>query len=126
MLSFIKEELSKQRDVWILPPLPNINIDWLRFLEQIHDNPGYYIPAAAAVVCFYAFWAYLPSILKNINAQQKQKELLKLEQLKKEQKGEIPSNPDDNGSIATSFDAGLRANEDQSDLFDNLSFFDFF
>jgi len=26
-LKFIGEELSKQRDVWILPPLPNISID---------------------------------------------------------------------------------------------------
>jgi hypothetical protein len=51
------------------------------------------------------------------------RELLKEEDLKKTQ---ISSNPEDGGPIATSFEMDIVSNDKQVDLFDNLSFFDFF
>lgn len=122
MLNSIVVELDRQKEA--LPPLPSI--DWLRLVERIHDNPHFYVPVALFGGCVYILWVFWPSILKHIKNEELKKELLKEEQLKKVQKNQISSNPEESGPIATSSEMDIVSNEKQVDLFDNLSFFDFF
>lgn len=74
----------------------------------------------------YILWVFWPSILKHIKNEELKKELLKEENLKKTQKSQLSSNPEESGPIATSSEMDIVSNEKQVDLFDNLSFFDFF
>jgi hypothetical protein len=117
MLNSIVVELDRQKEA--LPPLPPI--DWLRWAERIHDNPHFYVPVAIFGGCAYILWAFWPSIVKHFKNEE-----LKKEYLKKEQKKQISSNPEEGGPIATSSEIDIVSNEKQVDLFDNLSFFDFF
>jgi len=122
MLNSIVVELDRQKEA--LPPLPSI--DWLRLAERIHDNPHFYVPVALFGGCVYILWVFWPLILKHIKNEELKKELLKEEDLKKVQKSQISSNSEEGGPIATSSEMDLVSNEKQVDLFDNLSFFDFF
>lgn len=119
LLHSIVVELDRQKEA--LPPLPSI--DWLRLAERIHDNPHFYVPVALFGGCVYILWVFWPSILKHMKNEELKRELLKEEDLKKTQ---ISSNPEDGGPIATSFEMDIVSNDKQVDLFDNLSFFDFF
>lgn len=84
------------------------------------------MPVALLGGCVYILWVFWPSILKHIKNEELKKALLKEEELKKAQKNQISSNPEDGGPIATSSETDIVSNEKQVDLFDNLSFFDFF